>query len=202
METLKEIERFLLRGCNFGAGDGSGAGYNSGAGSGCGSGEGSGDDDYGDGSGVQDLSDCYDNISDYDFGYGCGLGIGAGDKNDSGFSIDEFNDIHDYYGIKKFNGKTVSYIDGVATVIERVRGNYALGFIVNDDLTTVRCWIAKNGDYFAHAATIHEASREAFLKRTPWLMLSERIEEFIKLHRILMRVTMTFLSAQHLDRFL
>ena len=118
----------------------SGSGYGSGSdyygyGSGSGSGEGSGEG------------------SDYS-GYGSGSGSGYGSGSGSGEGSDYYG-----YGIKRINGMKVYRIDGLLTVITRVKLALAKGFILNSDLTLTPCYIAKGDGYFAHGKTVKEAEK-------------------------------------------
>ena len=127
-------------GSGDGYGDGSGEGYGSGDGSGSGSGYGSGDGDgYGSGSG---------------YGYGYGYGSGSGDGSGSGSG----------YGLKSLNGQPVDYIDGVPTILTRIIGNVAKGFIVRADLSLAPTFVYKQGNTFSHGETLHKA-REAMLEK-------------------------------------
>lgn len=174
METISdEIERFLSRNSGSGAGtviysqsDDSGFGYGSGSGSGYGHDYGSG---YGAGSGAGS-------------GYGDGHGSGAGYGEGAGSGASDGYGGGDDYGLKSFNGMPVNYVDRIATVIERVWANCGRGFVVNADLTTTPCWIAKQGNYFAHGATIREAVQEAVAKFINSRPIEERIDEFVKFH--------------------
>ena len=78
-------------------------------------------------------------------GYGDGYSYGDGDGSGSGD------------GLSKYNGQKVYEIDSLQTVIESVKGNYAKGYIISQDLITKPCYIAKAGDYFAHGDTLKEA---------------------------------------------
>ena len=69
-------------------------------------------------------------------------------------------------------------VDGVATFIDSVHGNYAKGKILHNDLTTQDCYIAKVGDYFAHGETLKQAFDDATEKYENNLPLSERIRRF------------------------
>ena len=152
MESLKEqIKRFLNIDVIYGYGDGSGFGFGSGDGSGDGSGFGSGSGDgYGDGSGSGD-------------GYGDGSGFGFGDG----------------YGVKELNGETVYMVDDVPTFIDSVYGNYAKGRILQSDLTTKECFIAKvYGRYFAHGETLKQAFNDAMSKTFQDIPEDERIARF------------------------
>jgi hypothetical protein len=86
----------------------------------------------------------------------------------------------DGYGsqIKSINKQKVHIIDGVATLIDSVHGNYAKGRILSDDLTTRPCFIAKCGNYFAHGDTLKQATldvREKYEENAP---VEERIARF------------------------
>ena len=48
-------------------------------------------------------------------------------------------------------------IDGIATIIKCVFSNYARGFVLQSDLSQKPCYIAKNGNRFAHGETLAEA---------------------------------------------
>lgn len=121
-------------------GDGAGSVY----GDGYGSVSGDGDDDYygaGDGSG-----DCYGD------GVGCGSGYSYGSGSGSG------------YDLKSFNGQPVDVIDDVPTILTRIIGNVAKGFIVCADFSLAPTFVCKQGNTFAHGETLHKA-REALLEK-------------------------------------
>ena len=101
-------------------------------------------------------------------GYGYGTGYGTGYGDGSG------------YDVKEWQGQTVYYIDGVATMIDSVHGNYAKGRILKKDLTTETCFIAKvEGRYFAHGETLHGAISDAKEKAFNGLSEDERIGKFV-----------------------
>jgi hypothetical protein len=161
MEEVKDkIELFLSVSSGSGYGDGSGYGSGSGSGSGYGDGSGSG---YGDGSG-------------YGYGDGSGYGSGSGSGDGSGYGSGS----GDGSGLKSFDKQNVYYIDNIPTVIERVHGNLAKGFIVNKDLTTEKCYVAKGNDMFAHGATAKEAADALQAKIIAKMDPDEKIEEFLK----------------------
>ena len=83
--------------------------------------------------------------SGYGSGYGNGDGYGYGDGNGYG------------YGIKSFNGEPVYTIDEVPTILRHVRGNVAHGVILNRDMTTTNCYVAKQDNIFAHGETLAKA---------------------------------------------
>ena len=82
--------------------------------------------------------------------------------------------------MKEWQGQKVYYIDGVATLIGSVHGNYAKGRILKKDLTTEPCFIAKvEGRYFAHGETLHGAISGAKEKAFNGLSEDERIGKFV-----------------------
>ena len=141
-----------------GSGDGSGSGYSSGYGYGSGDGYGDGD---GSGSGYS---------SGYGDGSGDGYGDGYGDGDGSGYGD----------GIKMFAGNQVYLIDRTPTLIYIVRGNIAKGEILKNDLTTVPCYIVKNGNLFAHGRTLREAQAELIEKQFYNMDDDDRIDAFLK----------------------
>ena len=156
---MGKIEDFL-RVDEFPNGDGSGSGDGDGSGDGYGSGSGDGD---GSGSG-------YGSGSGDGSGSGSGYGFGSGSGDGSG---DGYGD-----GIEELDHQKVYKIDGVQTIIDSVHGNYAKGKILNDDLTTKECFIAKCGNFFAHGETLKQALADASEKYNENKPLEERIAEF------------------------
>jgi hypothetical protein len=125
---------------------------------------------YGDGDGDGDGSGYgsgYGSGSGYGYGYGPGSGYGSG--SGSGYG-DE---------IKAFDGHDVHSIDGVQTLIDRVRGNAAKGFILQADLTLKPCYVVKAGDSFAHGSTLKEATEEAQRKSFEEMDDEDRIAAFL-----------------------
>lgn len=130
------------------------SGYGSGDGSGYGSGSGDGSGSgYGDGDGSGD-----------GFGYGDGDGSGSG----SG------------YGIKTFNGDKVYIIDDIPTIIKHIHDNVAKGYILNDDFTLTKTFVAKENGKFAHGETLHDAFASLQEKLYDDSTEEERIEAFKK----------------------
>lgn len=175
METLEQlIERFLTpsresgdgSGYSYGYGHASGEGNCDGSGDGAGSCDGSG---YGVGSGE---SLCVDKFN----GYGCGSDSGDGNSDGSGDSS-----ICDG-GILSFNGHKTYTIDNIQTLIYQVRGNYARGAIICDDLTLNPCFVARFGDFYGHGDTIHEAFEAAKTKAMERMPEDERIDLFVREH--------------------
>ena len=157
-------------GYGYGYGDGDGYGYGSGYGSGDGSGPGSG---YGSGEGYG-----YGYGDGDGYGYGSGYGDGSGYGSGEGYG-DGYGD-GDGYGlnIEYFNGQKVYHIDNVPTLIDSVHGNYAKGRILNSDLTTKYCYVAKQGNFFAHGETLKQAMADVMEKYTENQPVKQRIAEF------------------------
>ena len=108
---------------------------------------------YGDGS---------DSGSGYGDGYGDGSGYGSGDGDGSGYG--DCYGYGDGSGLKTINGHPVDMIDDVPTILLRIIGNMARGFIVRDDLSLAPTFVCKQGNTFAHGETLHKA-REALLEK-------------------------------------
>ena len=153
---MEKIKEFLAvnSGDGHGYGYGDGHGYGYGSGHGYGSGNGYG---YGDGDGYGD-------------GYGDGGGYGCGD----GFR---------QQNVKTFCGKDLHWIDGVPTIIDRVHGNIAQGRILLRNMTTKKCYIARNDRCFAHGDTVREAMSALTDKLFEGMPEEERIADFIKAHK-------------------
>lgn len=172
--TREEVESFLsvqqiisnfdfsLRGHARGCGTSQGCG--SGYGSGCGSGESNGS------------SYCCDYYYNDSNGSGSGSGFGSSNGYGSSRNYGYGNGNED---IKALNGNIVDYIDSVPTIIIQVKGNFAKGYIVDEDnLTFVPCYIAKAGNSFAHGKTLKEAVADAKAKEIEKMPIEERIEKF------------------------
>ena len=86
------------------------------------------------------------------YGDGSGYGDGYGDGSGSGD------------GLKSINGQTVDMIDYVPTILTRIIGNVAKGFVVRADLSLAPTYVCKQGNTFAHGETLHKA-REALLEK-------------------------------------
>ena len=148
-------------GSGSGSGDGSGDGYGLGSGLGSGSGDGSGlGDGSGDGSGSGSGS-----------GDGSGLGSGSGYGYGSGLG-DRDGDISIY------NNQKVYQIDGISTIIAKVKGNIAYGFILQSDFTLTKCFIVKENNQFAHGAALRDAFESLQEKIYNNFSIEERIVKF------------------------
>lgn len=171
----EEIKRFITIdefpyswGFGFGYGDGytDGSGYGYGFSYGSGSVNGCGyNSDY-----------AYDHAHDSEdsCGYGCGYGRGSGYVDGSSFDLD----YGDGRNVEYLNGQKVYKIDKIPTLIDSVHGNYAKGRILQGDLTTSSCFIAKKGNFFAHGETLKQAFADVVNKFMQSKPIEERIAEF------------------------
>ena len=107
-------------------------------------------------------------------GYGGGDGCGKSFGNGDGYAFGE----GDLIGVKEFGKERVWNVDGVPTIIDLVHGNYACGLVLNGDLTTTPCYIAKVGNILSHGRTLKEAIRHAENKPISELSFKERIKQF------------------------
>ena len=106
-------------------------------------------------------------------GWGCGWGYGSGDGSGWGCGSGNGN------SIKSYAGKDVYLLDGVQTIIAAVHRNTAVGYILGDDLTLRRCYIAKGNGYFAHGDTLKGAVDALQDKIYETLDTDEKIGRFI-----------------------
>ena len=116
------------------------------------------------------------------YGYGNWNGNGSDSGRWEGHGYwDDFgsgNDKGDNTNVKVVNCVVVHIIDGIPTLIDFVHGNFAKGYILEYDLNTNPCYIAKCGNYFAHSATIENAFKYAREKYEENIPLEERIASF------------------------
>ena len=101
-------------------------------------------------------------------------------------------------GLKTLNSQSVDYIDGVPTILTRIVGNVAKGFIVRNDLSLAPTYICKQGNMFAHGETLHKA-RDALLEKLfDDMPTEERIAAFCKeFNPGVKRPAMDFFSWHH-----
>lgn len=138
-------------------------------------------DDFGSDSGYGPDSDSgYGSDSSDGYGNGSGDGSGSASYSGSGYGYGYgFGVSSDYLsGLKTLNGQSVDMIDGVPTILTRIIGNAAKGFIVRPDLSLAPTFVCKQGNSFAHGETLHKA-REALLEKLfDDMPTEERIEAF------------------------
>ena len=112
----------------------------------------------------------------YNWNYGSGSGDGSGDGSGSGFgSSYGFG-----YKLKKYNEHYIFAIDQTPTIITNIRNNIAKGFIVSNDLTLQKTFVAKQGNLFAHGSTAKEAVQSLQKKFFANMDIDEKIKEFKK----------------------
>ena len=134
---------------------------NNGYGSGDSDGSGSG---YGDGYGDSDGSG---------YGSGDGDGSGYGDGSGSGYG-------YVYGDVKKYNQHEIHMIDGLETVITKIKGNVAKGYLLKKDLRLEPCYIVKGGGFFSHGETLKKANEALQEKIIENMDTEETIEAFLK----------------------
>lgn len=85
-------------------------------------------------------------------------------------------------GIGRYRGRKVYYVDGVRTIIDEVKGQFARGSIIRGDLTLELCWLAKVDGHIAHGKDIHEAREAAIDKAMERMPVEQRIDRFVEAH--------------------
>lgn len=116
--------------------------------------------------------------SDSGSGSGKGSGSGSGYSNGDGFGFGLGSNKRP--GIVQINNMYVFKIDGLPTIITKVRGNIAKGFLLDDDLTLSPCFIAKQNNLFAHGVTLRAAINSLQVKLFGKTPVNERIDLFMK----------------------
>lgn len=129
---------------------------------------------------------------------GSGGGKGSGSGFSNGFSFSNGYGYSDGFGLKSLNGQSVDMIDGVPTILTRIIGNVAKGFIVGPDFLLAPTFVCKQGNTFAHGETLHKA-REALLEKLfDDMPTEERIAAFCKEFKSgVKRPAMDFFSWHH-----
>ena len=133
---------------------------------------------YGYGGGVGTMSG-----TGYGGGYRSLKGDGDGQGHSHGRGYFEgygygFDKILGFGNIASFCGQKVYIIDGIETIIQSVHGNYAKGFILLDDFTLEKTYIAKGGCFFAHGNTLREATKALQDKIMLDMDIKEKQDEF------------------------
>lgn len=164
MEKL--IEEFLKIEADSGAGSGNGNGNGTGYGFGYGFGNGFAYDF------AYNCDSALDNGAGYGFGCVTGRGCvsGCGYDTSCGCSKD----------ISKFNNDKVYLVDDVPTIIKKVKGTIAQGYILNSDFTLQPCYIAKGHNKFAHGKTVRKAVEDLQSKIFEDMDTDEAIELFLQ----------------------
>lgn len=158
MEILeKQIQDFLKIDYGYGSGFGDGSGFSYGVGFSDGSGDGSGN------------------------GFGFDSSDGSGDS--SGVGSDDGSGVGNRFGhsdgVLSINNQKVYLIDGIPTIITKIRNNIVKGFILKDDLTLEPCYVVKTNNMFAHGKDLKEAMKSLQEKIFEDLSEEERIDMFL-----------------------
>ena len=83
-----------------------------------------------------------------------------------------------------FNAEKIYWIDGVPTIIKKIKKQIAKGFILKADLTLQPCYVAKVDNRYAHGNTIKEAVTQAREKAFELLPEDDRIKKFWECHHL------------------
>jgi hypothetical protein len=171
-------------GSGYGSGEGSGFGWGYGQGSGEGSGEGSGQGS-GSGSGTG-----HGEGSGSGLGSGYGTGHGSGSSHGSGLGSSYGSGSGSGYGgiqeaelifFKTLSGKRPVNIDGILSVFDRrVTSTIVRGFMLRDNWTLVRTFVARDGDIYAHGETSRKALQALHEKILAEMDVEEATETFKK----------------------
>ena len=127
---------------------------------------------YGDSSG-------YDSGSGFGYGDGAGYGAGYGSGSGYGYGSGYGDGSGEGYGLKSINKNKIFLIDNTQTIIKSIHNNIARGYIVNNDFTLKKCYIAKGQNKFAHGETIKQAIKDLEEKIMKNIDTEEVIEKFI-----------------------
>lgn len=82
--------------------------------------------------------------------------------------------------VMQFQDDDVYSVDGIMTIITNVKSNYARGFIINDDMTLSKTYIARIGNCFAHGRTLKEAFDSATSKYNIKVPVEDRIRATVE----------------------
>ncbi len=126
-------------------------------------------DGYGDGSGHGD---------GYGYGYGYGYGSGSGAGYGYGYGYGSGS------GILSICDEPVYLIDGIQTILHKIRGNIAKGETLDSDLSRSPCYVVKQGHIFAHGETIREAMDALREKLFHSMPEADRIDAFVSEHEL------------------
>ena len=131
-----------------------------------------------------DVGDGYGNGDGYGYGDGDGYGYGSGDGDadggGNGHGYGCGNGRSDGSGIAEIEGYKVYAVDNTPTIITAIHGNVAQGFLLEKNTHLVPCYIAKDGDNFAHGKTLHDAYAALQEKLYDDSTEEERIEAFVE----------------------
>lgn len=80
----------------------------------------------------------------------------------------------------EFNGQPVYSIDGVNTILNHIHGDLASGYILNSDLTTKPCYVARGQGFFAHGETAEKAISDLEAKILNSMPIEDRVNQFVE----------------------
>ena len=88
--------------------------------------------------------------------------VGYCDNNGKGNAFTELRKRENWDGstIVSFNGYKTYFINGFVVAVKHIHGPWAMGEIINNDLTTTKCYIAKVNNNFVVAGSIKEVIDE------------------------------------------
>ena len=117
-------------------------------------------------------------------GNGKGEGIGTGNitgrANVTGYGIHNHTIENSLSGVVSVDGNKIYIIDEIPTAIDNIKGNIAVGKILQVDLSWKSCYIARVGNSFAHGETSHDAFNDATAKdlvNMPFAVKMKRFKE-------------------------
>lgn len=101
-------------------------------------------------------------VEPYPNHYGYGSVMGFCDENGKGRAFTSNIPQTEYNGssIASYNGKKTYFINGYVVRIVHVHGPWAMGEIINNDLTTQTCYLAKVNNNFVVAGSLREVLEE------------------------------------------
>ena len=138
-------------------------------------------DNYGYGSGSIYGSICgdesLDNGDGRGYGYGYGISSNGGDDGSGGgYGNGYGNGCGD--GVKEFEGHKLYDIDDIPTALISIHGNVAKGFILEGNVFKKPCYVVKDGNRFAHGATLRKAFSSLQEKLYDGSTEEERLDAF------------------------
>ena len=98
--------------------------------------------------------------------------LGIENNSGSGYGYDS--------GLKAINNHIIYKIDNVPTIIIGIHKNIAKGFILKQDLSLKKCYIAKGHNYFSHGDTLKDAIKGLEEKILANMDSETAINEFMK----------------------
>lgn len=82
--------------------------------------------------------------------------------------------------VMQYQDDDVYSVDGIMTIITNVKSNYARGFVINDDMTLSKTYLARIENCFAHGRTLKEAFDSATSKYNINVPVEDRIRATVE----------------------